>query len=225
MTRQLALDLGHRAALGREDFLVSVCNEAAVDWLDRWPDWRAPGLFVWGEPASGKSHLGQVWCARAGARSLSARELDQLDVAATVARSPRLFVDDADAAAGVRDREETLLHLYNHALEEGGTVLLAAVAPPARWTISIADLASRLRALPAVEIGAPDDALLAAVLVKHFSDRQLQVGEGVIAYLLARMERSFAAAARMVADIDRRALEGRRPVTVPLVREVIESPR
>ncbi|MBM3560518.1 MAG: DNA replication protein, partial [Alphaproteobacteria bacterium] len=63
--RQLALDLGHRAAFGREDFLVAACNAAAVHWIDLWPGWPAPGLALWGAPASGKSHLAAVWQARA----------------------------------------------------------------------------------------------------------------------------------------------------------------
>jgi len=72
-----------------------------------------------------------------------------------------------------------------------------------------------------VALAAPDDALLGAVLVKLFADRQLVVSEEVIAYLLVHLERTFAAARRIVAALDRAALAARRRVTVPLAREVL----
>ena len=64
---QLALDLRHRVAMGREDFLVSPSNADAVAWIDRWPDWPGPALVIVGPPGSGKTHLGQVWRQPAGA--------------------------------------------------------------------------------------------------------------------------------------------------------------
>ena len=219
---QLALDLGHRRALGANDFLIADCNRQAVAWIDRWPDWPSPGLAIHGPPGCGKSHLVEVWRQRTGARRLEAGDL-------AAGRDPLELLAGADAAAvewgdapGTAG-EETLLHLYNSLAERHGSLLLTATAPPARWPLALADLASRLGALPAVAIEAPDDRLLAAVMVKQFADRQLAVDEDVIDYLLARIERSFAAARALVAALDRAALAGRRPITVPLAREVLSA--
>jgi len=85
----------------------------------------------------------------------------------------------------------------------------------------LADLRSRLRAIPVVEIGAPDDSLLGAVLVKHFADRQLHVAPQVIGYLLRRIDRSFAAAEKIVACLDGAALINGGPVTIALARKVL----
>ncbi|MAO54371.1 MAG: DNA replication protein, partial [Rhodospirillaceae bacterium] len=104
----------------------------------------------------------------------------------------------------------------------GGHVLVTARTPPARWNIGLADLASRLKGSPVAEITAPDDALLAALLVKHFSDRQMKVDAEVVAYLVPRMDRTFRAAADLVAAIDAEALALKRGVTVPLARAVLE---
>jgi chromosomal replication initiation ATPase DnaA len=196
-TRQLPLPLPHRPALGREDFLVAPCNEAAVAWLDRWPDWPSGGLVVWGPPGCGKTHLGEVWRARA--------------------RPGDLLLDDADKVAD----ERPLLHRLNYARERGASALLLSREPPARWGLSLADLRSRLLALPAVAVGAPDDPLLAAILVKLFADRGVAVGDDVISFLLARMERSFAAAGRLAGALDRAALAERRPVSLALARRVL----
>ena len=219
---QLALDLGHRPALGREDFLIAACNRDAVAWLDRWPDWPAGGLAIAGPPGCGKSHLAAVWRGASGAPLLTPADLDRGGPpAALLGGASACVIDDADRDIAGTARERTLLHLYNHLREARGQILLTGRTPPARWPVDLPDLRSRLAALPAVAVGMPDEALIAAVLVKQFADRQLRVGEDVIVFLTARLERSFEAARQIVAAIDRAALSGRRPVTVPLAREVL----
>jgi chromosomal replication initiation ATPase DnaA len=88
----------------------------------------------------------------------------------------------------------------------------------------VPDLASRLRALPVVALEAPDDALLRAVIVKLFADRQLAVDESLVAYLATRIERSFKAARAAVSALDREALRLKRPVTRALAGELFRSP-
>jgi chromosomal replication initiation ATPase DnaA len=214
---QLALDLPHLPALGREDFLVAPCNEAAVAWIDRWPGWPGPALALAGPGGCGKTHLAHVWRVRSGAAMIAGRAVTgETDI--LLAGASHAVVDDAAVAD-----PESLLHLYNHLAAHGGSLLLTAREAPARWGLRLADLDSRLRAAPVAAIGAPDDALMEAVMVKLFADRQIAVGREVIAYMLARMERSFDAARRTVAALDRMALAERRTVTVPLARRVLEG--
>ena len=216
--RQLSFDLGHRPALGREDFLISPCNREAVDWIDLWPGWPSPALVLCGPAGSGKSHLAAVWRDRSGALPVTRENLAEA-VGQVEKAAPHRLVDPADTLG----QEEALLHLYNNVAEAGGTLLLTAETPPARWPLALADLASRLRAAPVATIGQPDDTLLGAVLVKMFADRQLRVPPDVIAFLLVRMERSFAAARSLVERIDARALSEKRALTVPFVRSVFEQ--
>ncbi len=214
---QLPLELGARPAYGLEDFIVADSNRAAVAWIDSWPDWPSFALAVSGPAGSGKTHLCQVWRRRADARVI--------EPAALATRPPPELVEDARAVVldglGPGVAERPLLHLLNHLAENGRHALIAGREPPARWSIGLPDLASRLAALPAVAIGAPDDGLLGAVIAKLFRDRQLHVGAEVVDYLVARMERSLSAAQTIVAALDRAALAGRRPVTVALARGVL----
>mgnify|MGYP001328956213 FL=1 len=219
MTEQLVLDLGHRSAHGVEDYLVAPCNQDAVAWLDRWPDWPGPALALHGPAACGKTHLAHIWMNRSGAQLLSAGELSELAPDRVMAQGHNVIVDDA--GSGIDER--ALLHLYNMIGEAGGNLLLAGRMPPSRWMVGLADLRSRLNAAPAVAIGRPDDALIGAVLVKLFGDRQLPVDGEVLAYVLARMERSFAAARTLVAALDRAALAAHRRITIPLAREVMAA--
>jgi len=219
VTEQLVLDLGHRSAHGVEDYLVAPCNQDAVAWLDRWPDWPGPALALHGPAACGKTHLAHIWMNRSGAQLLSAGELSELALDRVMAQGHNVIVDDA--GSGIDER--ALLHLYNMIGEAGGNLLLAGRMPPSRWMVGLADLRSRLNAAPAVAIGRPDDALIGAVLVKLFGDRQLPVDGEVLAYVLARMERSFAAARSLVAALDRAALAAHRRITIPLAREVMAA--
>ena len=215
-SRQLAIDLPPRPAHGRADFLASECNRAALERIDRWPDWPGRRLVLYGPASSGKSHLARLWCAESGARYVSARDLASELPLANGALPPAMVVDDAEAAS-----ERALLHLFNSCAEAGTALLVVSRNAPAAWAIDLPDLASRLRAMPAVGIDMPDDALLAAVLVKHFADRQLRIAPSVIGYIVPRMERSFAMAASLAARLDELALVGGRSIGLALARQAL----
>ena len=217
MTAQLPLSLGHRPALEDSDFLVAPCNQDAVAWLDRWPEWPGPALAIHGPARCGKTHLAHVWQARSSAK-LIVPELLTADALPELLNGVSACVID-DVAERIDER--ALLHLHNLLSERGGYLLLTSREPPARWPLTLADLQSRMNAASAVSVGRPDDALISAVLIKLFADRQLQVGSDVIGFLLARIERSFAAAYQAVAMLDETALAGHRRITVPLARDVV----
>ncbi|HUZ74361.1 MAG TPA: DnaA/Hda family protein, partial [Stellaceae bacterium] len=180
-----------------------------------------PALALAGPTGSGKTHLAHVFTARSGALLLAPGDLTVAAVGDRLGAARAVALDRAETAD-----EEALLHLYNLLAERRGHLLVVARQPPARWGIALADLRSRLLTAPVALIAPPDEGLLSAVLVKLFADRQIQVGEEVVAYLLARFERSFAAAQSAVVALDQAALAARRRVTIPLVRAVLgeESP-
>lgn len=217
---QLALDLPRRTAFGRSDFMVSGSNIAAVELIDRWPDWPSAVLVLHGPPGCGKTHLAHLWQERASALMIAGESLTEAKLPYLLDKIPQQFaIDDADRAS-----ENALLHLYNSCIEHQGSLLITTCRPLGSWRVGLSDLRSRLRAASVVEIGAPDDALLSAVLIKHFSDRQLRVAPDVILYLLRRIDRSFAAAENISAHLDGAALSNRGPVTIPLARKVLADP-
>ncbi len=220
--RQIPLELPHRIALGREDFFVGEANAAAVAWLDRWPDWPGGGLAVYGPPGSGKTHLVEVWRARSAAARIEPAALPGVDLDG-LAGAPAVAVDGIDGPLTPAAATQ-LFHLYNRAHAAGRTVLIAARDRPGVWA-GLPDLASRVATFATVELTAPDDSLLIAVMRKQFTDRQVAVGEDVLRYAAARIERSFAAAQAFVGALDRAALGAKRPASIALARAVLESDR
>ena len=215
--RQLVLALDHAESFAREDFLSGSCNAAALAQIERWPDWSAQALAVVGPEGSGKSHLAGIWAANAGARFLAARALAPTLVPTALATGAVVI---ENLGPGQFD-ERALFHLLNLAREERAFVLLTARSAPAGWPIGLADLASRLKALPVAMLTAPDEALLRAVLVKLFADRQLVVDESLVGYLAKRIERSLAAARSVVAVLDHEAMRQKRPLTRALAAEIL----
>jgi chromosomal replication initiation ATPase DnaA len=219
--RQLAFELDPKENFSREDFLRGAGNAAALDLVESWPSWPARTIALVGPEGSGKSHLAAIWATAADGRRLAGDALDEAAVPAALSTGALVL---ERAGVDLHDVDErALFHLLNLAQEQRAFLLLTARTPPSGWPIRLPDLASRLRALPVVSLAAPDDAMLRAVLVKLFADRQLAVDDGLVSYLMARIERSFAAARAVVAELDREALRRQRPVTKVLASEILGS--
>jgi chromosomal replication initiation ATPase DnaA len=213
---QLALTLPHHDNFAREDFLPGPSNAVALTLIAAWPDWPARIVALVGPAGAGKSHLAEIWAAESGARCVSGRDLGGLELP-TALVTGALVVDDL--VEGNVD-ERALFHLLNLAREEGAYMLLTMRVAPSRWDVSLRDLASRLRALPVVNLATPDEALLRAILVKLFADRQIAVEESLITYLITRIERSCAAAREAVIELDREALRQKRAITRALAADL-----
>lgn len=218
MPEQLVFELPHRAAMGLEDFLVSDSNAAAVALVDRWPDWPVGAAILVGPRGSGKTHLANVWQLRADATPHAAPSLTRESVPA-VASAGAVIIENIETLID----EAALFHLLNLVREQGLQVLLTTDTAPGDLKIALPDLHSRLKALPLASIEAPDDALLRAVLVKLFADRQLSVEPHIVDYVLVRMERSMSAAERFVAEADRQALVLQRRVTRAIAAAALDS--
>ncbi|MDP8916990.1 MAG: chromosomal replication initiator DnaA [Pseudomonadota bacterium] len=197
MGRQLRLKLDRALPPTRSEFVVSACNAAAVDALDRTADWPAGALALVGPEGAGKSHLAAIWSAQTPGAVL---------------------IEDADR----RGADEALFHSLN-AASLGAPLLLTGRTRPAAWPTPIADLRSRLNALRVAELDEPDDAVLAAVLSRLFRERSIRPPEDLIPYLIRRIGRSVPEARAVVDRLDEAALAEGRPVTRALAREVLEQ--
>ncbi|WP_209425004.1 DnaA/Hda family protein [Pararhodobacter sp. SW119] len=218
---QLPLGLPGLDAMRREDFLEAPSNRVALAAIE------APGglpqgkLILTGPAGAGKTHLARIWADANRAHGVDAGAL-AAELPALLASPERqaIVMDDAERVAGT-DGEEALFHLHNRLQDARGALLLTARRPVRDWGLALPDLVSRLTATTHLALEPPDDALLAAVLVKLFSDRQIHVAPPLIGFLLNRMERSLAQARAVVAALDARALAQKRPVSRQLAAEIL----
>lgn len=195
LTRQLPLPLPYSQAFLDADFLRFPSNEVAWAWLDRSAEWPGGQLALFGEAGCGKTHLLHIWARRHGALHL---------FGPTLRRFPELpgtggiVLDDADETGD----PQALLHLLNAAAEAGLKLLIAGREPPARWGGPLPDLVSRLRAVTAIRIDPPEDALLVALLARLLAERQFAVPATVQSYLVTRLPRTHAALADAARRLD-----------------------
>ncbi len=220
MATQLSFDLPSKTALGREDFFVSPANALAVAMISA-TSWPGNKLVLSGPAGSGKTHLAHVWAAETGGRIVQAAALRYEDVP-NLASSP-VAVEDVPLIADDIEQQRTLFHLHNLVLAEGHALLMTGRAAPNLWHLPLADLQSRVDGAHHVALDAPDDALLGAVLAKLFTDRQLNPGPDVIAYLVKHMDRSFETAANVVAELDQIALDEKRDITRSLAVRLLNT--
>ncbi|HEX4303082.1 MAG TPA: hypothetical protein VHZ78_09835 [Rhizomicrobium sp.] len=189
---------------------MAPANAQAVAFIDSFPRWTAPAAALYGPPGSGKSHLVSAWAKVAGALIVPATRLDAGFVA-TLEPGRAVAVED------VEQGDDAMFALFQHS----GPLLLTGREPPSAWPATLPDLKSRFAALLAFPLWAPDDALLAALIRKLFTDRQLAVPDPVIMRILRSVERSPAAVRDFVARADARALAEKRPITVALVGDLL----
>lgn len=210
--RQLVLPLPERVLLGRENFFVADSNRAALEAVEAWPAWSGGMLALVGPEGAGKTHLAELHAARSSA-------------AAWPAEGPHLIVEGADRLMGDRAAEEGLFHAFNRAVSDGGSILFTARLPMAGWPVALPDLRTRLNTIVAVDLPPPDDTLLTAVLLKLFADRQIDPVKAAetATWLVPRMDRSLAAARRIVEALDARSLAEKRRIDARLAAEVLQG--
>ncbi|MEI4197620.1 chromosomal replication initiator DnaA [Roseovarius sp. E0-M6] len=221
MPKQLSFDLPARPAMGRDAFFVSSSNANAVAMIESWASWPARKLILRGPEGAGKTHLAHVWAALSGARIVTASEIETADIP-DLARTP-VAVEDIWQIAGQPDAERALFHLHNLVLAEGHSLLFTTRDAVPLAGIGLPDLASRLEGTPEVRIEAPDDALLASVLMKLFSDRQLRPTPETIPYLVPRISRSFSALPALVQQLDEMSLATGRPINRKLAAQALDN--
>ena len=215
---QFHFDLTPLATFRKEAFVVSQSNEAAWKLVNAWPEWPQAAICLVGPRASGKTHLLHIWADRVEAHILRGSLLSEENLL-QLRHHKCIALEEADEVVD----QPAFFHLFNQISNSEGSLLMAARSEPARWSVDLPDLRSRLNTVPDVPIGSPDDALLGDLIKKQFEDRQVEVHQDVVSYMVNRIERSYGMANRVVDRVDRDLWERGGPLTTLRVRRVLED--
>lgn len=218
---QLPLSLSHSTEFYSDDLVVTKSNMSAYELIEHWPNWPMPIAVLVGPKGSGKTHFASVWAELANASRVQPDKLGNAIVTATKAKP--ILIEDIDT---VSLDETAFFHLINsirqtHLIASKTTLLLTSKTEPVNWHVKLDDLKSRLKSVTLATIEQPDDELLTTVAFKMFADRQITVDPAVIDYLVTRCERSLFALGKLIASIDRLALQRKSRITKALVSEAI----
>jgi chromosomal replication initiation ATPase DnaA len=213
---QLTLEWGHTPSHSEEDLLIGEGNDLAYRHILHYPDWPSPPWMLLQGPASaGKSHLARIWAERAGA---DLPDVDMLEALSREGGRVPLVIEDIDRRAY---DEDALFHLLNQSMRDQRPLLLTAREPVANWPFQTDDLKSRARLAAHFMVSASDDIQLSQMFVKLFGDRQIAVDPRIIAYLVARMERSHEEAVILAGMMDEVALARGTAITRSIAAEAL----
>ncbi len=206
---QLPLALSYRKAFGREDFIVAPCNQEAVSWIDKWPNWPVPVALIYGSKGSGKTHLASIF----SEYKIEARDLTD-DFMPYFQK--KIVVENLEQLAS----EEALFHLFNFVRDLGGYLLLTAEKVP---EFHLNDLKTRIQSVPKAVIGLPDEGFIKNVLGQAFAERQIVVEESVLTFAVSHMPRSFGAIQNLIQKADALSLASGRKITIPVIKETLSQ--
>lgn len=216
---QLIMPFAAQRSYHAADFIRGEANAPALAWIERWPDWPYSLLYLHGPGGSGKTHLAHLFAAHARASFIDPARIGQSPADTILTGNHSWILDSLD---DVPD-EAALAQLINHARARGDYLLITARDAAATRAFRLPDLSSRLRALPAISIDTPDDALLTGVLAKSFADLQLRIAPEVLNYAVTQLERNYTAIQQFAARMDYLSLTRGRAITIPLVREALKN--
>ena len=218
--RQLILDLLPETTPCFDNF-VSGGNDEALTGLMAW---LAPGcnetvLLLWGETGSGKTHLllasEGVYADAQADPALTGIDAGQAAEAAFYA------VDNIEALN--ETGQTALFNLFNHLRARGGRLLTAARQPPRQLPLR-EDLRTRIASGLSYRLHPLSDDEKRTALQAQAAARALPLSQEALAYLLARAPRDMRSLSSLLVALDRYSLEQQRPVTLPLLRQILHSP-
>ena len=213
--KQLAFKFKIRKSFGIGDFIISSENYEAIKWLDAWPKWPLGGILLNGPSGSGKSHLANAWSHKSGARILEASEI--------CFNKFKFQKHVAIENLGNEINGEDILHLINIIKENNGTILITSRSSASRLNLKPPDLLSRIKVFPNIKLGFPSDEFLKKLINKLLLDRGIYAENNVLLYILKRMERSQYFAIKLVDVMDNISLESKKPLTIALAKEALDS--
>lgn len=202
--------------------LVATLTEIARGVADR----EGHGCWLWGELATGKTHLLQAVCDRAGDRAVFA-PLSMFAAAGPavlegLASRELVCVDDIEHVVGDPGWETALFDLCNQLVDAGGQLIVAASTTPRECRIMLPDLVSRLSRLPVFHVHALDDEQRVGALQLRARHRGLELPAETARYLLKRSRRDMASLYELLDKLDLEALRAKRRLTIPFVRDVLQ---
>lgn len=204
-------------------------NGAVVSRIQSWLELENPEpMLLCGDSGVGKSHLLNAACLAFEQQGLDALYLSLSEAAALAPealegfeRVDLLCLDELEALPATAEWQEALLHLYNRVLDSGGHLLVASRTPPGTQSWALADLGSRLRALPVVQLGLPRDEDRHAMLTARASSRGLILPDEVAGYILRRAPRDTGELLGILERLDDASLQHQRRLTVPFVKHIL----
>ncbi len=218
--QQIPLNLTLPVSYAAENYVIDAQNTPIVTLVNQFPNWINRWVWVEGEIGSGKTHLAHMFQHKMQATQIFTFHDHLEHIQEQLEQSP-LFVFDDNIPQDSKYQEK-LFHMINmvNGRQGYGVILSEFIMDE---TLILPDLLSRLRQMMHFRLRPPDDALMRALLVKLFADRQLNLSLSQLNWLIPRMRRSYDFIRNFTANVDTASLSTQKGITQPLLRSVLDQ--
>tara|TARA_Y100000590_G_scaffold48295_1_gene51195 strand:+ start:1570 stop:2229 length:660 start_codon:yes stop_codon:yes gene_type:complete len=217
MNDQLILKFPEHRAYKKEDFYVSPSNEEAFDFISSWPKWIKRIVNIFGPSGSGKSHLASILKTKTKCLEILPKELNE-NIISEFKTKEVLIIENFNEKIS----EKLLFTVWNTALQDNKYFLINSIKPISSYKFKLPDLTSRAKSSLTIGIKLPSDDLISAILAKNFSDKQINVEEKHINYVIKRIDRSYEKISQFILTLDRYSLKKGSPFGLKLIKEVLK---
>ena len=213
---QLLLDFDYKTNFNEHDFYLSKSNSNAFNLINRWPDWDKKILNISGEKFSGKSHLANIFKLKSKAFLVKGNEIDN-SIFKSIKLHESIIIDDIEEC----NQEEILYSIFNLIDQDSKYLLINSSKPINEIKYRLPDLTSRSKNCLYAVIENPDDELLFAIILKNFSDRQIEIEKKIINFIISRIDRSYRKIDEFIYKIDELSLKKKKPINLKTIKEIL----
>ncbi len=210
---QLIFKLNNIETYDPEDFYISKSNLDVSTLLKSPQDWFNKSAVIYGQKKSGKTHLLNIWSSYNNAHLINCIDVQSWN---DLSLNNNVAIDDFHM---LRD-EEGFFHFYNSLTLQNRTILVT-VDVNSNFKIELKDLDSRFKSFTSSKIEDPEDDLLKAIIMKYFSNAQVQVDKNVVEYLLKRVDRDYEKLHNILEKINILSLQRKSKITTHLIRDIV----
>jgi len=218
MSEQLIFNFPFKKNYLQQDFYVSENNFSAFKLIESWPKWPSRLVNIFGPTGCGKTHLINILKSKIQsmlilAKNVNAETLTQYKI------KECLIIDDFDNNI----KENILYSIINLAFQDNKYLIISSKVSLKKFEIKLDDLKSRFQSFVEIGINLPTDDMIRVILTKNFSDKQIQISEKNIEYILKNIERSYEKINSFSSSIDGLSLAKARPINLQLIKKVLNE--
>ena len=215
---QLLLDFKFEKNYLNYDYYLSSSNKDAYNQITSWPKWFKKTINLYGKKFSGKSHLASIFEKKTTCIKVFSKEFTD-ETIRDFKTKQALIIEDFE-----ENIPENLLYtIFNIVEQENKYLLITSLSPLNKFNFKLPDLISRVNNCLIVGINNPDDDLIYALLIKNFSDRQINIDKKLIEYIIKRIDRSYEEIFFFIHKIDKISLKKGKPINLVSIKEALKK--
>ena len=213
---QLLLNFKYKQNFNYNDFYVSKSNYYAFKLVEKWPMWEKNILNIFGEKFSGKTHLANIFINKNKGIKVKDEEIDD-DLFKKFKLYENIVIDNYNNNCD----EKLMYSIFNLVDQDNKYLIIISQNPINEISYKLNDLKSRSKNCLFAKIDNPDDELMFAIILKSFSDRQIQIDKKLIDYIIKRIDRSYGKIEEFIYKVDELSLKKKKPIDFKIIKEIL----